>query len=163
MNKIPKKIATALMVFCGGVFVDSSAIAQNAPPQETGWSTSCLSDQVCELKTEINSGGNVAARISVFNIRGMFFFQYTIPLGVDIKQGIFIKIDEEGQPITTRLSNCTGNGCTGSFELTTPVIQSMKQGNNLAILFSSPTTQDSFAITFSLSGFTANFAKIINQ
>lgn len=163
MNRIPKKTAAALIFFCGGLFLHSGAIAQNAPSQETGWSTSCLSDQVCELKSEIKSSDIVAARISVFNIRGIFFFQYTIPLGIDIKQGIFIKIDDEGHHITTRVLSCTGNGCTGSLELTTPVIQSMKRGANLAILFSSPTTQDSFAINFSLSGFSAGFAEIVSS
>lgn len=162
MNKITKQLLSGLVTLCWGSFVGSDIIAQNAPPQEAGWSAACLSDRVCELKSEISSSGRVAARVSVFNIRGYFFFQYTIPLGVDLTQGVFVRVDEE-QNIPTEVSSCSGNGCTGTFDLTSPMIQSMKRGSNLAIHFTSPINQDTFAITFSLSGFTARFADIIDR
>lgn len=160
MNDISRQVISSLGVLFVGVFSATGAVAQNDGPLQTDWSTSCLSPRVCEMKSEILSGGIAAANASVFNLRGRYLFQYTIPLGPDLTQGIRVKIDQE--PATeTSILNCTGAGCTGTLELTSSMIQSMKQGNNLNILFYSALNQDSFAITFDLGGFTAAFNDLI--
>lgn len=139
-----------------GVFLSSSTYAQ----QNTGWNVACLSPQVCELKSEIFLNEIVAARVSVVNIRGQLILQYTLPLGIDISQGILISIDE-GPGFQTRLVNCTDLGCIGTIDLTSEIVQSMKGGNNLNLLYTAAQNQDTFSIPFSLSGFTAGFSELV--
>lgn len=137
------------------------AVSQESGPQAPEWAAQCLDTRVCEMRSEIIANNNVAARLSVLNYRGRFMVQYTIPLGVDIDQGVFLQVDENA-PIEAAVDSCAGNGCTGTIGLNTPIIQSMKAGSNVVILFSSSVNQDSFAITFSLRGFTARFNEIVN-
>lgn len=154
------RVQTASIAACLASFWSFEAMAQQSTLQSTGWSNECLTARVCELRSEILSDSSVAARLSVFNLRGQFILQYTIPLGVDISRGIQIAIDGE-QPIPTRLINCTGSGCIGTIDLNPDFIQSMKQGINLNILFTGADTQDTFAISFSLSGFTVSFTELV--
>ena len=156
------RTTSALITIAITSFISSNVLAQDTPPQETGWSTSCLSERVCEVKSEITANDIVAARASVFNIRGRFIFQYTIPLGIDLTQGIFIRIDEN-QSIDTELLECSSAGCSGTLELTSPVIQSMKNGTALQIGFTNSADQDTYIINFSLIGFTDGFAGAISR
>lgn len=133
--------------------------AQQVSNTETSWDVICLADQVCELKNEILRDTHVAARVSVFHIRGYFLLQYTVPPGIDIQRGISISLDD-GEYHPTIISNCTVYGCTGHLDLTSEHIKNMKSGNKLQISFVSPSNQDSYVITFSLSGFTEAFKKL---
>lgn len=160
MNKMHWQFISALGALLLGLFSTTGAIAQDEGLRQTGWSTSCLSPRVCEMKSEILSGGLTAAHASVFNLRGRYLFQYTIPLGPDLTQGIRIRIDQE-PTVETHILNCTGAGCTGTVELTSALIQDMKKGGDLHILFSNALNQDSFAITFDLGGFTVAFNDLI--
>ena len=143
------------------VLVVPLAHAQQNGPQTRPWTTACLERQVCELKTEIIAGGTVAARASIVNVRGQFTFQYTIPLGVDVRRPILIRIDND-EPIETELIHCSGSGCTGAMEVNSALIQSMKRGTNMSLVFINPRNQDSFAITFSLSGFTSGYNELVS-
>jgi invasion protein IalB len=153
--------ALLVVILSLGVLPVTKSFAQEGAQRSAGWTASCLDARLCEMKSELSPSGTVAARVGILNYRGHFMFQYTIPLGVDLKQGIFLRVDEE-PPIATEIANCSGFGCTGIIMLNTSIIQSMKRGSNLAILFSSSINQDSFAITFSLSGFTTSFTKIVD-
>ncbi|MEP1767410.1 MAG: invasion associated locus B family protein [Sulfitobacter sp.] len=141
------------------IFTASISFAQGNTPVETGWGVTCLSDRVCELKNEIVSGTSIAARISIFHIRGHTWLQYTIPLGVDIERGIQLSIDS-GAKFETILSSCTAYGCTGRLDLTPVIVENMKQGNELQLFFVRPSVQRVLLITFTLSGFTAGFVDL---
>jgi invasion protein IalB len=141
----------------------SSAHAQNTPTKEiveTGWVASCMSNRVCELKYEISQNAQVAAAVSVFNIRQDFWLQYTIPLGIDLTQGIYIAIDENPN-MATLVSSCSVYGCIGKLDLTPSIIAGMKQGESLYIRFINSSTQEQFSITMNLSGFTSGFDDIV--
>lgn len=156
------RFKSAIIIVCLAYFWSFEAMAQQSTLQSTGWSNECLTTRVCELKSEILSDSSVAARLSVFNIRGQFFLQYTIPLGVDISRGIQLAIDNQ-PPVLTRLTSCTEFGCTGTADINPDFIQSMKQGIDLNVLFTGADTQDTFAISFSLSGFTASYNELVGN
>ncbi|WP_175502277.1 invasion associated locus B family protein [Aliiroseovarius crassostreae] len=138
------------------------SLAQEKAPAEAGWGVTCLTDRVCELKTEIVSGATVAARVSIIHVRGEFWLQYTIPLGVDLRRGIQLSIDD-GESFETTITSCTAYGCTGRLDLTPEIIESMQQGNILRIFFVRPSVQRVFLIPFSLVGFTAGFVGLTEQ
>lgn len=126
------------------------------------WYVKCLDDGVCELTTTISSNKHVAARLSVFNLRGHFLFQYVLPSGVDFTQGVSLVIDDQ-LPIATNILNCGRFGCLGTANLTSELVQLMKKGKQMQIVFYSPNNQDKFVINFSLSGFTAGFNKMVSK
>lgn len=161
MRKIVKLFNLPLTVYTAMLLSAGPAYAQQNVLEISDWKIACLDARLCEMKSEIISGGAVAARIGVLNYRGQFLFQYTIPLGIDLEQSVFLRIDDEPL-ISTAVVNCSGLGCTGFVALDTNMIQNMKRGDDISILFSSSVSNDPFAITFSLSGFTASFAEIIN-
>lgn len=136
-----------------------AAHSQESSTTEVGWDVTCLTDRVCELKTEITQNNIVAARVSVFRARGHYWLQYTIPLGVDLKRGVQIAIDEKVK-IPTTLDNCTIFGCTGQMDLGPDVVDSLKEGSALNIYFVNPTVQETFVIQFSLTGFTSGFREL---
>ena len=154
-----KNVTTVIASICFAIFGTIAGAQQNGP-QTTPWTTSCLERQVCELKSEILAGGGVAARASVVNLRGQFLLQYTLPLGIDVRRPVLIRIDND-EPITTELIHCSGTGCTGAADVTGELIQSLKRGTNLSFVFQNPRNQDSLAITFSLSGFTAGYNELV--
>lgn len=140
----------------------TACTAQQVTSEATGWSYACLTQGLCELKAEIRANNTVAARISVIYIRDRFILQYTIPLGVDFARGVEIAIDEEPR-IPTNLISCSVVGCTGDIDLNPDIIQTMKKGSELKILFARASSQDTFAITFSLVGFTAGFSGLVAE
>lgn len=144
------------------VLTASFSLAQENTPVEAGWGVTCLTDRVCELKTEIVSGATIAARVSIIHVRGDLWLQYTIPLGVDLERGIQLSIDD-GEKFETTMSSCTSYGCTGRLDLTPEIIESMKQGNALRIFFVRPSVQRIFLIPFKLEGFTAGFEELTEQ
>lgn len=135
------------------------AYAQDAENAAPAWGSNCISPQVCELKSEILQDTYVAARVSIFHIRGYYFLQYTIPISVDLVQGVAIAIDD-GQPMATTLSSCSAIGCVGTMPATPSLIRNMKTGQSLKVQFVAPNTKNLLEIGFSLLGFTKAFDQI---
>jgi invasion protein IalB len=142
------------------VLVPKASYAQEVDITPSSWSSSCLSTQVCELKTEIVRNNSVVARVSIFRMRGYFWLQYTVPPGIDLIHGISIAVDGD-ESTNTLISNCTNIGCTGHLDLTPRLISSMKSGSNLQLIFINPSNHDPLMIPFSLSGFTSGFDELI--
>ena len=82
----------------------------------------------------------------------------TLPLGVTLPQGVELKVDDtviSKAPYVT----CTPNGCQAHMPLDDELLQSMKSGQQGKVVFANASGQ-AVPVAFSLSGFTAGFAKV---
>ena len=82
----------------------------------------------------------------------------TLPLGVTLPQGIQLEVDDtviRKAPYVT----CAPNGCQAHMPLDDALLQSMKSGQQGKIVFANARGQ-AVPVAFSLSGFTAGFAKV---
>jgi invasion protein IalB len=82
----------------------------------------------------------------------------TLPLGVTLPQGIQLEVDDtviSKAPYVT----CTPNGCQAHMPLDDALLQSMKSGQQGKVVFANARGQ-AVPVAFSLSGFTAGFAKV---
>jgi len=155
----------AIILICAVIgislgLIPKASYAQEAENAPSNWNVSCLSIQVCELKTEIVRDNLVLARVSIFRMRGYFWLQYTVPPGIDIIRGISIAVDDD-EATNTLISNCTNMGCTGHLDLMPRLISRMKSGGALKLFFVNPSNHIPLVIPFSLSGFTRGFDELI--
>lgn len=160
-DNLGRLLSLGVSVLSSFTFLAGQASAQ-AEISNSGWSVDCLSPRFCEMKYEIRQGDAVAATFSVVHVRGQMFLQYEIPLGIDLTRGVTIGIDAE-PPVETELLNCTGFGCVGTAPMTSKLVDDMKRGSSLQLVFSNPNSRDVLAIPVSLAGTAAAFQELSSR
>lgn len=81
----------------------------------------------------------------------------TLPLGVILQQGIELQIDGQSQTRTPYVT-CPPNGCQSHVLLDDALLAKLKGGSRGTIIFTDPLGRPE-QVNFSLSGFTAGFAR----
>ncbi|MFT6558756.1 invasion associated locus B family protein [Sneathiella sp.] len=153
--------ATSASAQSGNVWKTVCADAQKA---ET-----CRISQQIFLTKQLKSGEKkVAGRVLGLDVmyatdtkkqtRGPYL-SISMPLGVDLRPGAVLKIDD-GQDISVKYLRCTTAGCDASLPLTPAVLQSMKQGNSLFVGFRAWGNDKVTVLKASLQGFTKSFNNI---
>ena len=82
----------------------------------------------------------------------------TLPLGVTLPPGVELKIDGQATSRTPFVT-CTPNGCQSHVLLEEELLGQMKSGNRGTVVFTDQRGRPT-PVDFSLSGFTAGFARV---
>lgn len=87
------------------------------------------------------------------------FMSLQMPLGVDLRPGAVMRVDEEGET-TLEFLRCTEAGCDSSARITPQLLAQMRAGNVLRVGFRPWGSEQVTAVEASLAGFTAAFAQL---
>lgn len=89
----------------------------------------------------------------------MPFMSLQMPLGVDLRPGGVMRVDEESETVLEFL-RCTEAGCDASARVTPELLAQMRAGNVLRVGFRPWGSEQVTAVEASLVGFTAAFAQL---
>lgn len=114
--------------------------------------------EVCEMQqilTMENETGNVPLfRASVHNADNGLMMQLLFPLGLDLRAGMVLQIDE-GDEYTSGFLTCVQEGCLAAFPLDSELLAALRAGNSAKVGFRPFNTDQTLVLELSLSGFTA--------
>ncbi|MCG8492185.1 MAG: invasion associated locus B family protein [Sneathiellales bacterium] len=166
MLRIITKIFCALSVLVAVASLQP-AFAQTGEP----WKRVCQDDtkiESCRIAQQLYLNKNVdgkkqtVGRVLSLTVLYLFvpqtgqrqpFMSIIMPLGVDLRAGAKIKVDE-GQEIPLRFLQCTKAGCAASVGLDTKLLEAMKAGNRLRVAFRPWGSKETAVLNASLKGFT---------
>ncbi len=145
-----------------GLIASSVAFAQEPRvTQYQDWVGVCADvegQEVCEMQQTLtieNETGNVPLfRASVHNVENSLVMQLLFPLGLDLRAGMVLQIDE-GEEFTSGFLTCVQEGCLAVFPLDSELLAAMRAGNSAKIGFRPFNTNETLVLELSLSGFTA--------
>lgn len=161
------RIIVAVMVFGAWMGGQSPAIAQENLP----WTRVCDQDNSsqCRLVHQINVQREVDGelktvgrliRLTVLYVENREtkkrqpYLSAQFPLGVDLRPGAVIKIDQ-GKDIPIPYLQCKQSGCDASLLLDSNLLSALKAGNTLFVGFRPWGTEKVQVLQVSLRGFTA--------
>lgn len=114
-----------------------------ADPKLGNWIKLCAPDQanegkeICLVTQEVRTDtGEFLASVSIQETKtpeGKRLVRAAVPLGTLIQPGIRVQIDE-GQQVAGKYVICLPNACYAEMEIEDGFIDSLKKGNNLAVL-----------------------------
>lgn len=87
------------------------------------------------------------------------FMSLQMPLGVDLRPGGVMRVDEEGETVLEFL-RCTEAGCDASTRITPELLAQLRAGSALRVGFRPWGSEQVTAVEASLIGFTAAFAQL---
>jgi len=154
----------------GFAALPGSAQAQNAEPTSEvikDWTLRCahpqgVPEEQCILVQDVTNPSTQQPIMQVAvgywgpeHNRGLVI---TLPLGVTLPAGIELQIDGQTRSRAPYVT-CPPNGCQAHVLLDDPLLTQMKAGTRGTVNFSDPRGRPE-QINFSLSGFTAGFARV---
>ena len=88
--------------------------------------------------------------------------EISVPLGVDLRPGLLIQIDE-GEVGSTPYLTCNANGCAAVIALDNKVWRTLRDGNNLKVGVRGLGQPENTVLQLSLKGFTAAGNALMQQ
>ena len=146
--------------------------------EEGAWKKRCTdieADNICEIIQEVFLRKNIDGekrtigrllRLSVSfeapgHMGGVPYFSIQLPLGVDLRPGVVIKVDA-GLEIPLRYLRCTANGCRVGRVLDDELLLALHQGTKLFVGFRPWGGSLTNVIPASLEGFDQSFLLLTN-
>ncbi len=157
-----RSIRRLLGLFFGiGLFVAPGLVA--AEDQVFGdWRVECKQPQ-CHASQQLYVGeGDKRSRVlaaSVMKVKDQRVLQLVFPLGVDLRPGIVIRIDDSREQHFS-FTTCVSDGCVALLPLNSELYAGMKAGKVMKAGFRPFTSEQTLVAELSLSGFTKASAKV---
>lgn len=124
------------------------------------WTSVCSEIQLnerCEIQQTLNieneQGNSRLLLTSVSKIDDQLFMQLLLPLGLDLRSGIVIKIDE-GEEVVVGFLSCLQEGCLVVLPLDQTLLAAMRAGQIAKVGFRPFNTSETVVLEMSLKGFT---------
>lgn len=138
-----------------------SAVAQE--DAKSPWAKQCdplpSDKQMCYVTQalRVKEGGQRLIYIGVGQSpdTGLKFLLFVTPLGVLLRPGIELKIDD-GAPFNAQFNTCLPNGCHGQIALNEDQYQQLRKGNKL-LVFYIDVRQQKISLDMSLEGFSVAY------
>lgn len=111
----------------------------------------CHMAQTLEMETE--QGRNRLLEATIGRVAGANVLQLVLPLGVDLRPGIVMRIDE-GKEFTAPYLMCMQGGCTVAIQLDDSLLQAMRAGLKGYVGFRPFNSEQTLVLEMSLRGFT---------
>lgn len=112
----------------------------------------CEMQQTLDMENE--QGNTRLLRASVNKIDNELVMQLLLPLGLDLRAGIVMQIDE-GEEFGSGFLTCVQEGCLVAFPLDEGRLAAMRVGTTTKIGFRPFNTNETLVIEMSLMGFTS--------
>ncbi|MEL6979186.1 MAG: invasion associated locus B family protein [Pseudomonadota bacterium] len=142
----------------GAALAGGAAEAQDAAP---AWTKECDDNGLCVVQTDSkNQEGVVMGQLVLGRHpeRGLVG-EIRSPAFVSIPDGIEARVDDSFRFRPT-LITCGGRVCVSNFAATDQVVDAMKKGGELAVVFRDARSGQVIGVPFSLIGFTAQFNEL---
>lgn len=144
-----------------GLIASSVAFAQEPRVTEfQDWVGVCADIQGqerCEIQQTLNmeneQGNARLLRTSVNFIDNQLVMQLLLPLGLDLRAGIVMQIDE-GEEFGSGFLTCVQEGCLVAFPLDNDRLAALRAGNQMKVGFRPFNTNETLVLEISLMGFT---------
>lgn len=154
-----KKLLCGVLV--SGMWMFHSVMAQEPVITEyQDWIGVCAEvagQERCEIQQTLNveneQGLSRLMRATVSLMDGQRVMQFLLPLGLDLRPGIVMQIDE-GEEFKSGFLTCVQEGCLVAFPLDDSRLQQMRAGKALKLGFRPFNTDQTLVIEASLMGFT---------
>lgn len=161
---------TAMVMFHAG-----TAQAQEAPASPPTWRLVCADENdasTCSMNQELFLQQTVDGQLQtvgrLLNLTIVYlntdeervpFMSLQMPLGVDLRPGAVMRVDEESETALEFL-RCTEAGCDSSARVTPELLAQLRAGSMLRVGFRPWGSEQVTAVEASLIGFTAAFAEL---
>ncbi|GAA0692601.1 hypothetical protein GCM10009104_19700 [Marinobacterium maritimum] len=126
------------------------------------WRVDCQGEQ-CQAVQQLFVGeGEQRSRVlsaSVLKIKEQRVLQMVLPLGVDLRPGVVIRIDESEEQHFA-YTTCVKDGCVVLISLNDRLYAGMKAGKTMKAGFRPFNSEQTLVVELSLSGFTKASSKV---
>ncbi|WP_018174515.1 MULTISPECIES: invasion associated locus B family protein [unclassified Thioalkalivibrio] len=119
---------------------------------ETQGGERCRMQQTLQIQDEQAQGAYLQA--SVFRDGDSYIIEILLPLGVDLRPGILMQVDDDGEEIEAPYIACVEQGCVAGHELSESQFNAMRGGSALTVGFWPLHGDQPLAFDVSLMGFT---------
>ncbi len=126
------------------------------------WQVGCRGEQCQALQQLFTGEGEKRSRIlsaSLSKIKDQLVLQLVLPLGVDLRPGIVIRIDESEEQ-RLGYTTCVADGCVVLTPLNDTLYAGMKAGKTMKVGFRPFNSEQTLVVEVSLSGFTKASSKV---
>lgn len=142
-------------------FMVSAAFAQTPETTEyQDWMGICADvqgQQRCEIQQTLNmeneQGNTRLLRATVSKLENQLILQLLLPLGLDLRPGIVMQVDE-GAEFTAPFLTCIQEGCLVAVPLDDTRLSAMRAGQVAKVGFRPFNTDQTLVVEMSLMGFT---------
>lgn len=159
--------ALTLLAASLAIFGSQGALAQGTPAVEPtrsehgDWVTLCIDQptkrcqvlQTIDVENEQGQGRLLETAVQLAD-DGNLIIQWLLPLGVDLRPGIVVKVDEQPEFNASYLT-CVQNGCVVVAPMDAARLAQFRAGTTAKLGFRSINNAQNLAIDISLKGFTA--------
>lgn len=126
------------------------------------WKVDCQ-EKKCQAVQQLFVGeGEERSRVlsaSVVSIQAQPVLQLVLPLGVDLRPGVVVRVDQADERHFA-YSTCLKDGCVALIPLEQGLLQAMKAGSVMKAGFRPFSSEQTLVVELSLSGFTKASAKV---
>lgn len=136
--------------------ISNIAEAQQDWSRLNQWKVACTPEGVCQMTYENRIGDEVRSKILIYRVGDAIILEYTIPLGIDIRRGVNLVVDQT-QSFPTDILTCRISGCVGFQVISNQLLQILADGGELDVTYVSADTNRKLRETFSLVGFVRSF------
>lgn len=120
------------------------------------WRLNCENDG-CQASQQLFFGeGEERSRVllaSVLQVQQDLLLQMVLPLGVDLRPGIVVRIDQAEEQ-SFNFVTCVADGCVVLLPLKSKLLSAMRAGNKVKVGFRPFSSDQTLIVELSLSGFT---------
>ena len=129
----------------------------------------CSAEQALYMQKEVEGEQKNMGQILRINIykgpeseegEALPLFVMNLPLGVDLRAGVALKVDEE-EEMKAPYAQCTRNGCEVRSALPKKIVEQFKKGKALHVGFRPFGTEQTAVMDVSLKGFSSALKKIM--
>lgn len=126
------------------------------------WNLICENDKCQAVQQLFVTTEEARSRVlsaSVVQIQTQKVLQLVLPLGLDLRPGIVVRVDESEEqhfPVTT----CINDGCVVLMSLTDALYGSLKAGNKMKVGFRPFNSEQTLVVEASLKGFTKASSRV---
>jgi len=146
-----------------GLFLAAAgAGAQQNWNKLNAWRLVCDQQGACQIRNSVRRGGKAISHIHIYRVGKAEILEYRVPLGVDLRKGVALRIDRR-QRFATQMLNCKADGCVGFASVTTALLKAMASGEELDLVYRDYDTDREIAITYNLLGFTRSYNVFYEQ
>ncbi|MBF0166819.1 MAG: invasion associated locus B family protein [Alphaproteobacteria bacterium] len=136
-------LVAVLVVIAGPLIGASDAAAQKIGEKIGDWTFNCTAVEAnkteCALIQDLNLNVNDQPRGRLLRAsftlsKTGFLLEALLPLGIDIPQGVTVKVDQ-GEVNKMTLHRCIAAGCLASLNITPGVLAALKKGQKMQVKF----------------------------
>lgn len=174
-HNVTSLVATALIAIIFVMTPAKMSQAQSASDEAPSWRLQCADTNdasTCSMNQELFLQQTVDGELQtvgrLLNLTVVYldaggervpFMSLQMPLGVDLRPGGVMRVDEEGET-SLEFLRCTEAGCDASARVTPELLAQLRAGSVLRVGFRPWGSEQVTAVEASLVGFTAAFAQL---